>query len=386
MKVLGLISGTSHDGVDAAVVDFEATAQGLVGTVRHSSSTPYPAELRARLAAALPPAHTDLAEVCALDTLVGHHFASVAAAAAEAGGGVDLICSHGQTVYHWVTGKRCLGTLQIGQPAWIAERTGRPVLSDVRAADIAAGGHGAPLVSILDVLLLGQPHEPVAALNLGGIANMTVLRPGVEPVAYDLGPANTLIDAAVLRLTNGAESFDDAGRYAAAGQVIPALLEDLLADPYYALPAPKSTGKEHFHAAYLDDAVGWHPGADGADVVATVTALTARIVAAEVTRAGVAEVVASGGGVANPTLWEQIRAGAPDVRWRTTDELGAPADTKEAIAFALIGWLSLHGLPAAVPSCTGSAGPRVLGRLTPGAHGWPELPRDIAMPARLELR
>jgi anhydro-N-acetylmuramic acid kinase len=394
MKVLGLISGTSHDGVDAALVDFTTEGDLLVGRLLHSSTTPYPDALRSRLAAALPPAATDLAEMCALDNLIGQHFRDVALAVlgdlTDGGSGdgasADLVCSHGQTVYHWVEGGHCLGTLQLGQPAWIAQRTGLPVLSDVRAADIAAGGHGAPLVCVLDALLLGGSSRPVAALNLGGIANITVLQPGRDPYAFDIGPANALVDAAVLRLTAGAESFDPDGRYAASGKVEPALLDALLADPYYALAAPKSTGKEHFHAAYLDAMLDRHPGTGPVDVVATVTELTARVVADAVAAAGVREVVASGGGVANSTLWQRIRDTSPDVTWRTTDDLGAPAETKEAIAFALVGWLSAHGLPGNVASCTGASGGVVLGRLSPGHRGWPTMGPPERMPSRLELR
>ena len=315
MKVLGLISGTSHDGVDAALVDFSMEGDLLVGRLLHSSTTPYPDALRARLADALPPAATDLAEVCALDNLIGQHFRDVAVAAlgpaVHDGSGADLVCSHGQTVYHWVDGGQCLGTLQLGQPAWLAQGTGVPVLSDVRAADIAAGGHGAPLVCVLDALLLGGSTQPVAALNLGGIANMTVLQPGEVAYAFDIGPANALVDAAVLRLTSGVESYDRDGRYAASGHVDLELLGALLADPYYALAAPKSTGKEHFHAAYLESVLSLHDEVAPVDVVTTVTELTARVVVDAVTSAGVREVVASGGGVANTTCGNGFGAMLP---------------------------------------------------------------------------
>ena len=154
MRILGLLSGTSHDGIDVTVVDFEESDGALHGTVLHEDSIPYAPDLRARLVAALPPAPTTLAEVCELDTLIGQAFAEVAAAASDAVGGVDAVCTHGQTVFHWVADGHALGTLQIGQPAWIAERVGAPVVSDVRIRDITAGGHGAPLVSFLDELLL----------------------------------------------------------------------------------------------------------------------------------------------------------------------------------------------------------------------------------------
>jgi anhydro-N-acetylmuramic acid kinase len=188
MRVLGLISGTSHDGVDSAVVDWSLDGGVLTGTLLHLGERPYEPELRARIVAALPPHRIDLGEVCALDTLIGQAFADVAA-----GVPADLICSHGQTLFHWVQDGRVLGTLQLGQPAWIAERTGLPVVSDVRVRDVAAGGQGAPLVSYLDLLLMAGMPGRTGALNLGGIANLTVREPAL---AYDTGPACALIDAA----------------------------------------------------------------------------------------------------------------------------------------------------------------------------------------------
>lgn len=377
MKVVGLISGTSHDAIDVAVVDFAVTAEArhgreagdiLHGRVLHTASTPYPPPLRDRLVRALPPAEVTLAEVCAVDTLIGQAFAEAAAVAVEQAGGADLICSHGQTVYHWVDEGRVRGTLQLGQPAWIAESTGLPVVADLRVRDVAADGQGAPLVAVMDLMLLAGLPGRAAALNLGGIANITVPRPpgGGAPVAYDTGPANALIDAAASRATDGRLRFDADGRLAAAGRVDHALLADLLADPYYARPAPKTTGKELFHAGYLDLVLARHPGLRDEDVVATVTALTAATVAAEVRRYQVDTLVASGGGCANPTLMGMLAERLDGVRITTADTLGADADAKEAIAFALLGWLTAHGLAGNVPSCTGSTGPRVLGAIVPG--------------------
>ncbi|MFI2652314.1 anhydro-N-acetylmuramic acid kinase [Micromonospora fulviviridis] len=364
-----MISGTSHDGIDVAAVDFTLRDGVLHGSIDHAGSSPYPEELRDRLMRALPPAALTFAEACELDTLIGQAFAEVAADAAARAGGVDLICSHGQTVYHWVHEHQVRGTLQIGQPAWIAERTGVPVVADVRVRDVLAGGQGAPLVSLMDVLLLsGLPGRP-AALNLGGIANMTVLRPigGDDPVAYDTGPANALIDAAVVHASGGRLRYDEDGRLAAGGRVDDALLTELLAEPYYRMEAPKTTGKELFHAAYLEAALRAHPGLSDADVAATVTALTAQTVADQVRRHRIDTLVASGGGCANPTLMGMLRDRLTGVRVTTADEFGAPTDTKEAIAFALIGWYTAHGLPATVPSCTGASRAQVLGAIVPGA-------------------
>ncbi|AQZ60939.1 Anhydro-N-acetylmuramic acid kinase [[Actinomadura] parvosata subsp. kistnae] len=390
MKVLGMISGTSHDGIDVAVVDFELVGSVLEGRLAHTASTPYPDELRARLVAALPPAPATLAEVCVLDTLIGQSFAGAAAAAIEAAGPVDLIVSHGQTVYHWVEGAHALGTLQIGQPAWIAERTGAPVLSDVRIRDITAGGHGAPLVSVLDGLLLadhdtghdtGHDGGAAAALNLGGIANMTVVRGGTL-YAYDIGPANALIDAVVTSRGLHPRGFDEDGRIAASGRVSQRLLEVLLDEPYYRLAAPKSTGKELFHLAYVEAALAEAgvPVSDG-DLVATLTELTVRTVAHDVRAAGVGTLVVSGGGCRNPVVMDGLRAALPGVAVSPSDDYGAPSDDKEAIAFALIGWLTAHGLPGTVPGGTGAASPRILGTLTPGA-GPLVLPAPLADPPR----
>ncbi|MFG1614930.1 anhydro-N-acetylmuramic acid kinase [Nonomuraea wenchangensis] len=382
MRILGMISGTSHDGIDAAVVDFTPDSEVLRGRVGHTASTPYPAELRARLLAALPPAPVTLAEVCVLDTLIGQCFAEAAAAAIEAGGPVDLIVSHGQTVFHWVEGAHARGTLQIGQPAWIAERTGVPVLSDVRIRDITAGGHGAPLVSVLDNLLLGGLENGAAALNLGGISNMTVLRDG-RLFAYDIGPANALIDAVVTARGLNPQGYDDGGAIAASGRVHPGLLEALLDEPYYRLAPPKSTGKELFHLGYVEDALAGLPEGEvsDADLVATLAELTVRTVAADVRAAGVATLVVSGGGCRNPVVMDGLRAALPGVRVSTSDAYGAPADDKEAIAFALIGWLTAHGLPGTVPGGTGASAPRVLGTLTPGA-GPLVLPAPVTVPPR----
>ncbi|WP_433429824.1 anhydro-N-acetylmuramic acid kinase [Nonomuraea sp. CA-141351] len=381
MRVLGMISGTSHDGIDVAVVDFHLVGGLLEGRVGYTASTPYPADLRARLIAALPPAETTLSEVCVLDTLIGQSFAGAAAAAIALGGPVDLIVSHGQTVYHWVEGTHALGTLQIGQPAWIAERTGVPVLSDVRIRDITAGGHGAPLVSVLDGLLLGSHEGGAAALNLGGIANMTVVSGG-ELYAYDIGPANALIDAVVTSRGLNERGFDEDGRIAASGRVDGRLLEVLLDEPYYGLAAPKSTGKELFHLGYVEAALSraGHEVGD-ADLVATLTELTVRTVAGDVRAAGVGALVVSGGGCRNPVIMDGLRAALPGVDVAPSDDYGAPSDDKEAIAFALIGWLTAHGLPGTVPGGTGARAARVLGTLTPGANPL-ILPAPVAEPPR----
>ncbi len=384
MRVLGLLSGTSHDGIDVTVVDFEESEGALHGTVLHEGSIPYAPELRARLVAALPPAPTTLAEVCELDTLIGQAFAEVAAAASDAVGGVDAVCTHGQTVFHWVADGHALGTLQIGQPAWIAERVGAPVVSDVRIRDITAGGHGAPLVSFLDELLLRGRAGVSAAVNLGGIANMTVVSPdGLS--AYDIGPANALVDAVVVAEGLNERGYDADAAIARTGTVDDDLLETLLADPYYSLPAPKSTGKEHFHLDYVRAHVdGVRPGIAPADLIRTLTELTVRTVAQDVRAAGIRFLAVSGGGCHNPLIMQGLRDALPDVEVVLADELGAPVDSKEAILFALIGWCTMHGVAAVTPGGTGAREPRILGTITPGA-GPLRMPEPVARVRSLTL-
>lgn len=390
-----MISGTSHDGIDVAVCDFRQEGDTLVGHVEHVGSTGYSARLRAALVAALPPRPTSADDVTRLDTLIGREFAAaavdaLAAHTALALGRVDAVCSHGQTLFHWIEGGVAEGTLQLGQPGWIAEATGLPVVSDVRTADVVAGGQGAPLVPILDTLVL-EPlvaqGRTVAALNLGGISNVTVCAPGADPVAWDIGTANALVDAVVAADPSTDLAYDRDGLLARAGTVVPGLLGVLLDEPYYRAPAPKSTGKELFHVAYVDDALSRH-GAPVPlpDLVATLVELAARTVANALADHAVDEVFMSGGGVRNPALVEALAAAAPGVRFSTTADLGLDPDAKEAIAFALIGWATMHGIPGNVPTCTGASGARVLGRVTPAPRGGGALPvSGGAAPARLRL-
>src|SRR5215203_3758657 len=312
--------------------------------------------------------------------------ATAAAGAADefCGGRADLVVSHGQTVFHWVEKNRALGTLQLGQPAWISARTGSPVVSDLRSRDIATGGQGAPLASLFDVLLLGEGQKTRAALNLGGIANVTVMSAGHPPLAYDTGPANALIDAAVHHFSDGSEYYDHGGLRGARGNVDERLLERLLADPYYEVSPPKSTGKEHFNLEYLQDALGEIRHLDESDTIATLTALTAHTVARELERWRVEEVMASGGGTANPTLMGMLAQAAPEAEFRTSEDWGIPSRSKEAYAFALLGFLTMHGLPANVPSCTGADSPVVLGSITPGSS--PLVLPDPAPTAPVNLR
>jgi anhydro-N-acetylmuramic acid kinase len=394
VRVIGLMSGTSYDAIDAAAADLWLDGDTLVLAPLGLVSESYPDELRAAIEAALPPAGTTMEQVCRLDTAIGQAFGELAerANAELCDGRAELIASHGQTVFHWVDGDQVRGTLQIGQPAWIAERTGCTVVSDFRPRDVAAGGQGAPLASAFDVWWLrGRPGTSVA-LNLGGIANITVAGTGrdvagtgLDPVAFDTGPANALIDATVKEGTAGAMSFDRDGERAAAGSVDAALLARLLADPYYARPAPKTTGKELFHLPYLTQMLSGLPSVAFVDLIATLTALTACTVADAARKARATEVIASGGGTLNPTLMAMLRDQLAGVSLLTSDELGLPSAAKEAYVFGVLGFCTAHGLPGAIASCTGARHSSVLGSLTPGRFGLPRHLPPTAVPTRLRI-
>ncbi|MGP4017890.1 anhydro-N-acetylmuramic acid kinase [Saccharopolyspora sp. 5N708] len=384
-RVLGLLSGTSMDGVDVAAAELRLDHDTIELRPLGSTVLPYPAVLRDKLLATLPPAGCGAEDLCRLDTYVGQHFAAAARLGVElAGGRADLIGSLGQTLYHWVQGSgRVRGTLQIGQPAWIAEATGLPVVSDLRVRDVAAGGQGAPLAGLFDALWLADEPGTNVALNIGGIANISVVG-GMRPLAYDTGPGNALIDLAAGQLTGTPQDTD--GTLAATGTVRTDLLAVLLSDAYYRRPAPKSTGKEHFNADYLGRALDkLDTEVHGADLLATLTELTACTVADACHAERAARVVASGGGVRNPVLLAALRRRL-DVPLVISDELGVPADSKEAHLTALLGFLTWHGITGNTPGTTGATGPRLLGSITPGA-GPLRLPEPATQqPKRLRVR
>lgn len=388
MVVIGLISGTSVDAIDAAAARFSREGDALVLETLGHREIAWPEATKRRLLAALPPAPVSMGEVCALDVLVGEAFAAAVLEAVRdlAGGRADLVSSHGQNVFHLVEGGRARGTLQLGQPAIIAEATGLPVVSDLRARDVAACGQGAPLASTLDALWLAGDGGPHAALNLGGIANITVVAGAGQAVtAYDTGPASCLLDIEAARITSGAQSCDMDGRIALAGRVRGDLLARMLAEPYYAVDPPKSTGRELFDAVYTARHAAGLPVVSDPDLLATLVELTARTVADACRRHSVAEVVASGGGVRNPALMAALRRALHPVPLMTSEQRGLPSEAKEAYLFALLGYLSWHGLPGTVPGATGASGPRILGRISPGRSPL-RLPPPAATPGRLVIR
>ncbi|AXK45993.1 anhydro-N-acetylmuramic acid kinase [Brachybacterium saurashtrense] len=386
MRVLGMMSGTSLDGIDVVLADLDrdpSEPSTLRARLLHVGEEPWPEATRRALRAVLPPAPADVATWNRLHAQVGEAFGAAAARVLARHGGADLIAAHGQTLHHDVRADGTVaGTLQIGDASRIAAAAGVPVLSDLRAADVAAGGQGAPLVPILDQLLLGgDAGEVTAVLNIGGISNVT--RVGAAPLlAGDLGPGNALLDAAVHAATGRSADHDAA--LARTGTVDAAALEALLAEPFYARPLPRSTGREHFDAEYVRRMLGERALAALAlpDLLATLVELTAVTIAEGIASLGATRVVASGGGIRNPLLRERLAAHLAPLPLRDADELGIPADGKEALLMALLGHLGAHGLPGTLALAdgtahTGARRPVVLGALTP-PHALRDLPRTAA--------
>jgi anhydro-N-acetylmuramic acid kinase len=333
MRVAGLISGTSVDGIDVAVVDIDDTRLEVIA----ATTVPYPPEVRQAILAV-----SSVAEVSGLNFLLGELFAD---AVKQTGIKVELIGSHGQTIFHGVG-----STLQIGEGAVIAERTGVPVVSDFRTADMAAGGQGAPLAPYLDYRLFRHATRSRIALNIGGIANLTVLPAGAKPedvVAFDTGPGNMVMDALC-------PPFDRDGAQARKGKVSEALLARLLLDPYYAAPPPKSCGREQYGDEFV--------ASTGIDLT-TAAELTARSIALAVANYPLTEeLIVSGGGSHNSFLLERLRAQIrPAVL--TSDQLGVNVDSKEAVLFALLAYETWHSRPSNVPSATGARHPAILGKI-----------------------
>jgi len=371
--VVGLMSGTSLDGVDAAVVRLDGSGAGLRVETLAFVSPAYDAALRDAVAACADADASNVRLVSQLSVRLAHVWADAAEAALAAAGvsQPDLVGSHGQTVHHVPVADDCAGaptrsTLQIGCPAVLATRLGAPVVSDFRAADVALGGQGAPLAPYLDGALFGHADETRVLLNLGGVANVTVLPPGAPPaLAFDTGPANLVLDALAQRFTG--RPYDADGALAAAGVVDDARLAGLLADPFFAAPPPKSTGREAFGPAYTDALLARAAGLSPADLMATAVALTARSVADAVRRfvtPAPARVVASGGGVRNPTLMRALADALAPVPLETTAAYGLDPDAKEAVLFAALAHEWANGVATGLPAVTGASRAAMQGTLT----------------------
>jgi anhydro-N-acetylmuramic acid kinase len=361
---IGLISGTSADGIDAALVRFEQDCPQLLHALTH----PWPDALRTQiLRVAQDETRLDLDAYGRLDVAIGQVFAQAALQLLERSGSkasdVRAIGSHGQTIRHRPHGEHPF-TLQIGDASVIAERCGIDVVADFRRADVAAGGQGAPLLPAVHAMLLANPGRTRVVLNLGGIANITVLAADGRVSGFDTGPANGLMDAWCLR--HRGEAFDRDGAFAASGRMHDALLSRLLSDPYFALPPPKSTGREHFHLGWLDAQLEGH-SLSPADVQATLLELTVCSVAESIERhaSDTVDVLLCGGGVHNRTLVQRLRERLHPRLLDSTAGHGVDPDHLEATAFAWLARQRLLGLPGNLPAVTGARGPRVLGAVYP---------------------
>lgn len=375
LYVLGLMSGTSADGIDAALCRIGGAPPHLSAAIVRAATLPYPGSLREQVLAACRPGAAGADTLCRLNVAIGAAFAE-AARAVIAAEPVDLIASHGQTVWHNVEADgRVSATLQIGAAAVLAEQLGVTVIDNFRARDVAAGGQGAPLVGFVDWLLLRHPTRWRAVQNIGGMGNVSFLAPlslaNVTPIAFDTGPGNALIDAAIVRFTGGRQHYDADGAWAASGQVDAAWLAELLAHPYFARPIPKTTGRELFGTDAADALIAQASGRglSQADTLATLTALTAHSIAGAYRRfapAPIDEVIIAGGGGHNLTLMAHLRALLSPAAVITSEQAGQPTDHKEALAFAVLGYETWHNRPGALPSQTGARRPSVLGQITPG--------------------
>ena len=377
MRVAGLMSGTSVDAIDVALVEIEGEGFGQAIRPLWFHSEPFPPEVRqAVLGVSNAPTHTG--RISQLNFLLGELFGEAVLAGCRAVGtdpaSIDLVGSHGQTIYHQATpeticGRRVASTLQIGEPAAIAARVGAPVVADFRPADMAQGGQGAPLVPYVDYLLYRRPERGRVVLNIGGIANLTAIPPAAGPervTAFDTGPGNMLIDALVSQFSRGVQRFDQDGRMAASGAVNREVLATLLQGEYFHRRPPKSCGREQYGPEFVAELL--REGLAPADLVATVTALTAAGVAEAIERfvapsMPVDELIVSGGGARNPRIMERLRTLLPDAAIRSSSEFGVDSDAKEAIAFAVLAYESWHGRPANLPSATGARGQAILGKL-----------------------
>jgi anhydro-N-acetylmuramic acid kinase len=383
MRVLGMMSGTSADGIDAALVRISGAPPDISAEFEahhHVSFRPSVRETVLRLANGGP---TTTAEISELDFILGEELARAALAASRKWrvpmSEISLIGSHGQTVFHLGAAARIQGkvrspsTLQIGEINVIAERTGVTTVGDFRPADMAAGGQGAPLVPFIDYLLYRDPKEGRAALNIGGIANVTVIPAAAEPrdvFAFDTGPGNMVIDALVEQTTRGRAAYDRDARIALSGRTIQELLLRLMREPYLRKKPPKSAGREQFGQPYARELLAWgqrhHAGP--ADIVRTATVFTALSIADAfrrliLPRTEVDELIVTGGGARNPLIVAQLAAALPGIEIIPPARFGVPPEAKEAFAFAVLAYETYHGRPSNVPSATGARHPVVLGKI-----------------------
>jgi len=397
-RVIGLISGTSVDGIDAALVDVVGSQTDLKVQLVAGKTFPYPANLRSQILSVCSGSALSMAELAELDDAIAQEFATAALTIQAEYDQAELIGSHGQTVYHRPARKAekeiasgLMGySLQLGRGALIAELTGITTVSNFRSADIAAGGQGAPLVSIVDACLLAEPNISLCIQNLGGIGNVTYLParskpenkdeseilslgPGIS--GWDTGPANSLLDLAVQHFSGGTKTIDEGGSWAASGTPCQALVEDWLQQEFFRQAPPKSTGRELFGVDYFDQCLVETQGYNlsPADVLATLTELTvASIVHSYQTflPAMPDRVLLCGGGSHNLYLKRRLQSQLHPVQVLTTSEAGLSVDFKEAIAFAVLAAWRVRGIPGNLPQVTGARASVLLGEINSCWHSW----------------
>lgn len=382
MTVAGVMSGTSADGVDVALVRIAPAAGKPKITLLTHHAVPYPAALRKAVLAAMDAPQISTAELARLNWRLGIAYAEAVQGALKTHPTkLDLIGCHGQTIYHQGTaaphaGRQVACTWQIGEPALLASQLGVPVVSNFRPADMAAGGQGAPLVPLLDFVMFAHPKRARVLQNIGGIGNLTAIPSGAPPdqlLAFDTGPGNMVIDALMARLFE--KRYDRDGRVAARGRVIESVVQTSLRDPYFRKNPPKSAGREQFGAAYAAAFMRAcnKAGGNAQDAVATATALTAESIALAFSRfvqslvaKSPVDFILSGGGARNRTLVNMLRQRLEPrgCKVMPTDATGIPSQAKEAIAFALLAWQTWHRLPGNVPAATGASRPVILGEIS----------------------
>lgn len=380
MIVIGLMSGTSADGVDVAICDIRGRPGDMTVELISGETFEYEADMRQRILASCDPAASRVNDIATLHVDLADAFADCALAALQHADmrleQVDLIGSHGQTIWHNVLPNGAVNaSFQIVEAAVLAERSGITTISNFRARDIAAGGQGAPLTSYVDWLLLRHPAHWRAIQNIGGMGNVTFLPPLIDetsaPVAFDTGPGNALLDIAVSHFSGGEMKYDQDGHFAKQGRVNEEWLDELLQHPYYARAYPKTTGRETFGtaAALASVAEAQNRGLQTAEIVATLTALTASNIADAYRRfapASIREVILGGGGGRNPIMVGMLRQLLAPATVKTHEDIGMDSDFKEALVFALLAYETWHGRPAALPAFTGARRASVLGAVTPG--------------------
>jgi len=383
--VVGMMSGTSVDGVDAALVEISGTDSEPKVKLLAFENKPYPPQVREKIFSLFTPANATVDKVGYMNFLLGEIYAKSALSVIEKAGmkpeEIDVIGSHGQTIWHAPIPESPDGipvayTVQIGEGSVIAERTGILTVSDFRVADMAAGGQGAPLVPFSEYLLYRREKETILLQNIGGIGNMTVMPAGAKPrdvFAFDTGPGNMIIDAVISAVTGGEKTYDAGGETAAKGKVCNALLDILKEEPYYRQPLPKTTGREHFGVQYTEKILSWwkENPIPVEDLLATVTDLTAYSIADAYERYVLpkyraSEIIVGGGGSYNATLlrFMKERFAPHGVAVRTQEDLGLSSDAKEAVAFALMADCCMRGRANTLPSVTGAEHPAVMGKIS----------------------